>query len=201
MEAVLTGEILHLSLLDSQQTSRLGHELVSVLSPYRHAFFRSDRFQAYFPDARPALRVALLCRTAAMRLLSSADLLPDVACQITVFKQPETEAGREQAPYGFSEAAFENEGVARPRLSISCGHSLGDMALGILADYMQSLFGQLTSKQAEVIHFLLLGDSQQAVSNRLQRSKSTISQHVAAARWPEISQLLLRFSSIMDRLD
>jgi transposase len=55
----------------------------------------------------------------------------------------------------------------------------------------------MTPKQAEVIFELLKGYSQQHVADKLNRSKSTISQHVTAGRWDEIENILNKYQDIV----
>lgn len=56
----------------------------------------------------------------------------------------------------------------------------------------------MTAKQAEVIIELLKGKTQQEVAVQLNKSKSTVHQHVTAGRWPEIENPLQQFENIVN---
>jgi transposase len=58
----------------------------------------------------------------------------------------------------------------------------------------------MTAKQAEVIFELLKGDTQQQVAEKLNKSKSTISQHVTAGRWDEIERILKNYKKLIELL-
>jgi transcriptional antiterminator len=83
------------------------------------------------------------------------------------------------------------------RLIITTAHELGTIAFSVLSDYLNSIFRYITSKQAEVMLELLKGNSQQQVAEKLNRSKSTISQHVTAGRWDEIEKILENYQKIV----
>ena len=74
---------------------------------------------------------------------------------------------------------------------------MANLALAVMSDYINSIYKQMTPKQAEVIFELLKGASQLQVAEKLNRSKSTISQHVTAGRWDEIESVLNKYQQIV----
>jgi hypothetical protein len=76
------------------------------------------------------------------------------------------------------------------------GSKLTNLCLDVMSDYINSVFRQLTPKQAEVIHLLLAGLNQQQVAETLKRSKSTISQHATAGKWDELEKILSDYEKL-----
>jgi hypothetical protein len=78
---------------------------------------------------------------------------------------------------------------------------MGALALEVAGDYINSIYKQMTAKQAEVISELLNDLNQQEVAEKLKRSKSTISQHVSAGKWEEIEAILNNYLKIIALLE
>src|SRR6185295_16281359 len=93
--------------------------------------------------------------------------------------------------------ALDSMSKTEGRLVIVTENKLANHALGVMSDYINSIYKQMTPKQAEVIFELLKGYSQQHVAEKLNRSKSTISQHVMAGRWDEIENILNKYQEIV----
>src|SRR3982750_360612 len=68
LQAVLTGDIVNSTKLTSVNEKRILKQLKSILLAGKHEFYRGDSFQVYIKDASQALRIALLCRMAAMAI-------------------------------------------------------------------------------------------------------------------------------------
>ncbi len=77
-------------------------------------------------------------------------------------------------------------------------NNMANIAFALMADYINSIYKQMTAKQAEVIFELLKGYTQQQVADKLNRSKSTISQHVTAGKWDEIESILKKYKNIVE---
>jgi len=69
-----------------------------------------------------------------------------------------------------------------------------------MADHLDAIYRQMTPKQAAAIGWLLRGVTQQDVAARLNRSRSTISQLVAAGGWGEIEKVLELFEKLINQL-
>jgi hypothetical protein len=201
MHAVLTGDIVNSTLLDKTHEQRLFSLLNLILSGHRHEFFRGDSFQAYITDPKDALKIALQCRTAAIGLDPEASTVSaDVRVSIgignveTPVRALSTAKGE---AFLLSGRALDDLKSAEGRLIIVIENKIAAVALEVMSDYINSIYKQMTPKQAEVILELLNGNSQQQASENLKRSKSTISQHVAAGRWDEISKILADYGRIV----
>lgn len=201
MHAVLSGDIVNSTLLDSTQEKRLLESLKSILSGSRVEFFRGDSFQAYTEKAGLAARLALLCRTVAIALQpEDSPVKSDVRISIGIgsVEEPVHElATAKGEAFLLSGRAFDGMQKSEGRLVITTENKLGNTAFAVLSDYINSIYNQMTTKQAEVIFELLKGLSQQQVAEKLNRAKSTISQHVTAGRWDEIENLIDKYQQIV----
>ena len=201
IHAVLTGDIVNSTLLDQQQEKKLMKMLQHLLTDHKHEFFRGDSFQAYIKDPSLALKIALQCRTAAIGLNpESTPPISDVRISIgigAVDSPVRILATAKGEAFLLSGRALDAMNKTEGRLIIITENKLANHALGIMSDYINSIYRQMTPKQAEVIVELLNGLSQQHVADKLNRSKSTISQHVTAGRWEEIENILNKYQEIV----
>ena len=201
MPAVLTGDIVNSTLLEPSQERELLQTLRTLLAPYKAEFFRGDSFQAYLTKAKDALKLGLQCRTAAIALQADESTIKsDVKISIGIgnVEQPISELGTAKGEaFILSGRAFDALQKTEGRLVISTEDKLGNTALSVVSDYINSIYKQMTTKQAEVIFELLNGLSQQQVAEKLNRSKSTISQHVTAGKWDEIENLIEKYEQIV----
>ena len=203
VHAVLTGDIVNSTLLAPLQEKKLLEELKNIFSSDKHEFYRGDSFQAYITDARRVLEMALRCRTAAISLAQEeTDTAFDVRISIGLGNVEEPVNALSTAKgeaFLLSGRVLDEMGKTGGKLMITVSEPLlGNMAFSILADYINSIYRQMTAKQAEVIEDLLKGESQQQVADKLNRSKSTISQHVNAGRWEEIEEVIKKYKSLIE---
>jgi hypothetical protein len=201
MHAVLTGDIVNSTLLDKPREERLFSALNLILSGHRHEFFRGDSFQSYLSDPQDALKVALLCRTAAIALDPEAsEVSTDVRISIglgNVESPVRTLATAKGEAFLLSGRALDDLQKTEGRLIIVIENKIAAVAFEVMSDYINSIYKQMTPKQAEVILELLNGNSQQQAAENLKRSKSTISQHVTAGRWDEITKIMADYSRLV----
>jgi DNA-binding NarL/FixJ family response regulator len=146
-----------------------------------------------------------LCRTAAISISEDEKTTaPDVRISVGIGEVSNT-VGRKLAAakdeaFVLSGRAFEEMEKQGSRLIISTPNTLANAGLQVIADYLNAIFKEMTSKQATVIFELLKGRTQQQVSRKLKKSKSTINQHVNSGRWPEIERLIQQFKNIVNHL-
>ena len=204
IQAVLTGDIVNSTRLLPAGEKKLLKMLRQVLSPHPVEFYRGDSFQAYIKDAGSALQAALLCRTAAISIArDKTNVSSDVRVSIGIgkTKTPVTLLGAAKGEaFVLSGRAFDAMAQDGSRLAIVTAHTLANGGLQVIADYTNAIFKDMTAKQAGVIFELLKGQTQQAVALKLRKSKSTISQHVNAGRWPAIEKLLQQYENIINQL-
>lgn len=201
MHAVLTGDIVNSTLLGEEQGEKIIEMIKTSLSQHPTEFFRGDSFQCYVHEPTLALRLALLCRTAAIGLeTTESDPKCDVRISIGLgeAEQPvESLATAKGSAFLLSGRMLDAMGKTGGKIVISIENKMASLAFGILSDYINSIFGQMTARQSEVVHELLNGLNQQQVAEKLKRSKSTINQHVTAAKWEEIEQILLNYEKLI----
>jgi hypothetical protein len=204
IQAVLTGDIVNSTKLTAGAEKKLLQLLRKVLAPHAFEFYRGDSFQAYLADAGMALQTALLCRTAAIALAADSVFFPPdvrISSGIDKTKQPARTPGTAKGgAFVLSGRAFDGMVQQNTRLAITTNSRLANEGLQVMADYTNAIFKNMTAKQAIVIFELLKGQTQQAVSAKLKKSKSTISQHVNAGRWPEIEKMLQHYQNIINQL-
>ncbi|HUQ67603.1 MAG TPA: hypothetical protein VM101_15680 [Flavitalea sp.] len=201
VHAVLTGDIVNSTKLNSSNEKQLLKLMEDILGDHKHEFFRGDSFQVFVQETTKALPLALLCRTAAIGLEpEQSPAISDVRISIGI--------GRVETPvktlslakgeaFLLSGRAFDAMEKTEGRLIITTENKMANYALSVMSDYINSIYKQMTPKQAEVIFELLNGHSQQHVADKLNRSKSTISQHVTAGHWDELDNILKKYKDIV----
>ena len=201
--AVITGDIVNSTKLKPKAEKRLMSILHQILKPYKFEFYRGDSFQIYVKEPGKALQVVLQCRTAAISMLKSDEMSPcDIRASIGIgrVKSPvKNLATAKGEAFLLSGRAFDEISKDGTRLSIKAGNDAGNsilLGLDLVSAYMNSIYREMTAKQAEVIYMLLTGKTQQEASKTLKKSKSTISQLVSSAKWPEIEKLMVTFENL-----
>ena len=201
LHAVLTGDIVNSTLLEPHLEKKLLKILQHIMTDHKHEYFRGDSFQAYIKESSLALRIALQCRTAAIALdPNQTPAVSDVRVSIgigNVESPVRVLATAKGEAFLMSGRALDSISKTEGRLMIVTENKLANHAFGVMSDYINSIYKQMTPKQAEVIFELLKGYSQQHVADKLNRSKSTISQHVTAGRWEEIENILDKYKEIV----
>jgi len=202
--AILTGDIVNSTKLKAKTERKMLKAMGRLMEPYKFEFYRGDSFQVYVKDPEKSLRLALLCRTAAISISQTDDLTnSDVRISIgigTTTQPVRTLGAAKGEAFLLSGRAFDELEKTGERLSFSVTNPLANLGLAVIADYINSIYKEMTGKQAEVIFELLKGQSQQEVAVTLKKSKSTIHQHVIAGRWNEIEKLLTRFENILKHI-
>jgi len=204
LQAVVTGDIVNSTKLTTVNEKRILKQLRIILLPYKNEFYRGDSFQAYIKDAGQALRIALLCRTAAMAIPADEnDIRSDIRRSIgigTARTPVNTLAAAKGDAFVLSGRAFDEITKTGKRLAIITNDSIANTAFEVIADYINSVFSNITDKQATVIFELLSGRTQKKVADKLDKSRSTISQHVTSSRFYEIERLLQQYENIVKQM-
>jgi len=204
LQAVLTGDIVNSTKLTTVNEKRILKQLKSILLPYKYEFYRGDSFQVYIKDAGEALRIALLCRTAAMAIVADDnDTRSDIRISVgiaTTRTPLKTLAAAKGDAFVLSGRAFDEITKTGKRLAIVTNNSIANTAFEVIADYINSVFSTITDKQATVIFELLSGRTQKKVADKLGKSRSTINQHVTAGRYYELERLLQQYENIVKQM-
>ncbi len=201
IQAVLTGDIVNSTRLGPAAEKKLLKTLSGVLLAYRYEFYRGDSFQAYINDAAAALTAALLCRAAAIGIAGAVPADVRISIGIGKTRPPGDLLGSSVGEaFVLSGRAFDELAGQGSRLVIASNNALANGGLQVIADYIDTIFKEMTGKQALVIFELLKGAAQQEVAAKLKKSKSTIHQHVTAGRWREIARLIQQYINIVNQL-
>ncbi|HEX3025141.1 MAG TPA: hypothetical protein VHP12_08015 [Chitinophagaceae bacterium] len=203
IHAVLTGDIVNSTKLTAVTEKKLVKALNGILQLYKFEFYRGDSFQVYMKEPGKALRVALLCRTAAIKAVQDEDFPgSDIRISIGIgnVKTPVKTLGSAKGEaFTLSGRLFDEMQKTGTRLSMAIEKDITNTALSVIADYINAIFNKMTVKQAEVVFLLLKGETQQAITDTLKKSKSTISQFAGAARWAEIEKLLQHYENLINQ--
>ncbi|MEP6596820.1 MAG: hypothetical protein ABJA71_12785 [Ginsengibacter sp.] len=201
MQAVLTGDIVNSTKLTSSKEKGLVKILQQVLKPYKYEFYRGDSFQVHMKQPANSLRVALLCKTAAISFTEDNETDIKISIGLGDVNEPVKTPGLAKGEaFILSGRAFDELEKTASRLVITTGNNKANLSFQILADYINSIFSRMTSKQAKVIFELLKGGQQQDIVKRLKKSKSTISQHVSSGRWNEIEKILNQYELLVNTI-
>jgi hypothetical protein len=202
--AVITADIVNSTRLKKAEEKLLIHNLSIILKPYKFEFYRGDSFQAYIPDPKQPLKVILQARAAAKRLSSGfsspfADVRASIGIgNITVpVKDLNTAKGE---VFLLSGRAFDDMSKGGDRLKIQSANETANLGLKIIANYADSLFSQLTTKQAAVVFELLTDHNQVETAKRLKKSQPTINKHAQSARWAEIHNLIADYQLFINQI-
>jgi len=208
-KAVLTGNIVNSTRLESAIEKGLIKGLKDILAPYKHEFYRGDSFQVYLKDPVLSLRLALSCRAHAKSMTDGQDetSLSDVRIGIGIgtvvlpVKDLGTAKGEAFVLSGRSFDKLQSMGPGRERrLTIASGKPVADIGFYVIAEYIDAICKGMTGKQAAVISGLLKGETQQKIAMELNRSKSTVSQFASSGGWPAIEMLLQQYELLIKHL-
>ncbi|HLX67772.1 MAG TPA: hypothetical protein VKR41_12275 [Puia sp.] len=203
--AVLTADIVNSTKLSSSQEERLLEVLDKFLNPHPHEFYRGDSFQAYIKKPSEALELALACRALTIKITTTeeASVRGDIRIGIGIgeITAPVSSPGSAKGE-AFLISGRELDGLQKTerRLAISSGDKMANIGFEIAANYLDSIFLDMTAKQADVIMSLLQGVTQQHLAISSKRAKSTISELANAGRWPEIERILQQYEQIIELL-
>jgi hypothetical protein len=202
--AVITADIVNSTRLKKMEEKTLLANLSFLLKPYKFEFYRGDSFQVYVADPKQALKVALQARAAAKRLSSGfsspfADIrasigIGEISAPVRDLKTAKGEA------FVISGRVFDEMSKSGKRLKIQSANDSFNVGLKIIANYADSLFAPLTSKQAAVVFELLMDRNQVETARRLKKSQPTINKHAQSARWVEISNLITDYQLYINQL-
>ncbi|MEO8111664.1 MAG: hypothetical protein ABI594_16580 [Ginsengibacter sp.] len=201
MQAVLTGDIVNSTKLTPTKERGLVKIIEQALSPYKHEFYRGDSFQALLKQPGDSLRIALLCRTAAISITDKTEADIKISIGLGEIKERVKTLGAAKGEaFILSGRAFDELEKTSQRLIIVTADEKANISFQVISDYINSIFSRMTPKQAKVIFELLKGGLQQDVVKRLKKSKSTISQHVSSGRWTEIEKILNQYQLLVQAI-
>jgi hypothetical protein len=206
--AVLTGDIVNSTQLTLKQEKELNAKLVRVLGlffgDHQYEFFRGDSFQVLVKDVTRALRLALACRSVAMSIDANqqpAVRLFDIRISIGIgeVNMPVKSLSLAKGEaFILSGRQFDLLKERGQRLAIDSFDPIASIGFQAMADYLDSIYRDMTPKQADVIIELLQGITQQQLAISREKSKSTISELASAGRWQEIEKILDQYETLVN---
>ncbi len=192
--AIITGDIVNSTRLKKPEEKKLLNTLSSVLKPHQYMFYRGDSFQVYIAEPKDALKIVLQMRAAAKRITTESSLpLADIRASIGIGSVTKPVRNLETATgeaFLLSGRTFDEMSKSGKRLLIQSNNDSINLGLKVVANYADSLFALLTSKQAAVIFELLMERNQKETAKALKKSQPTINKHAQSAKWPEINNLI-----------
>ncbi|MEP6926977.1 MAG: hypothetical protein ABI834_05035 [Ginsengibacter sp.] len=202
--AVITADIVNSTRLKKAEEKILLNNLTLILKSYKFEFYRGDSFQAYIPDPKQALKVVLQSRAAAKRLSSGfsspfADIRASIGIGNITTPVRDLKTAKGEA-FLLSGRTFDEMSKSGKRLKIQSVNDATNLGLKIIANYADSLFAPLTSKQAAVVFELLMDRNQIETAKRLKKSQPTINKHAQSARWVEINNLIEDYQLFISQL-
>lgn len=203
MQAILTSDIVNSTQLPNDRYEHLKFIISRILEGNKLEFYRGDSFQCLVEDGSDAFRLALLCRTYAISLTTDELERYDIRISIGLDQSEEPvhqlASARSQA-FLLSDRAFDELEESGKKLVIVSPDPLANAGFDVLSDYVNEVFEGLTGRQAAVIHELLKQQTLEAVSKKLEKSKSTVHQHAQSGRWKEIDTIIAHYQKILSLL-
>mgnify|MGYP001432868927 CR=1 FL=1 len=194
--AALTADIVNSTILSPRLHQTLISSISSILKPSKLEFYRGDSFQALIVKPEGALKEALQVRLAAKKI----GIAHDVRISIGI---GEVRAGLKNLSISNDEAFvisgrnFDQLAKTNSRLIISCSDNAVNHGLRTISYFVDYLFKDLSTRQAEVFSELLKDHTQTEVSQILKKSQSTISKHVQAGGWNELLKILDEYQNLI----
>lgn len=198
LKAVITADIVNSTLLTNVQNSKLVSTIVEILQPHKFEFYRGDSFQVYLNNLEDALEIVLKTRLAArmFTLKVGSKYNADVRAGIGIGRARSNIKSLNIATdevFVLSGRSLDEINKSDRRLIISTTDETANTFFRVLAYYIDHIFAQLTTKQAEVLFLLLSNNNQTEIAKKLKKSQATINKQLRAAHWPEIEKLLMEF--------
>lgn len=195
--AVITADIVNSSLLPTGSVKWLADRLKELINSNNAkflSFYRGDSFQSYLVDPYPAYKLAIRMRTEAKLFQKE---FPDIELDLKIslgiggIDTPVTSIssamGEAFIISGRGLDKFEKTGERFIMKSENNEINIALETISLVTDY---LFRDLTTRQAEVLQFLLADYKQIEIAKKIKKSQSTINRHVQALGWSEIEHLL-----------
>jgi hypothetical protein len=201
IKAILTCDIVNSTKLTPAKERKLVATIKEIFIAHKIEFFRGDSFQVFIKDPENALKLALLCRVAAMKLYKEQKVqVADVRISIGIgeVKQPiKVLSIAKGEAFLLSGRAFDEIAKTSQRLIMAINNPIASQGLEVITDYLNHIFEKVSGKQAEVIFELLKGETQQAVAYKIKKTKSTVHQLTTSGQWPQIEKLLQQYHNVI----
>lgn len=195
--AVITADIVNSSLLPTGSVKWLADRLKELINSNNAkflSFYRGDSFQSYLVDPYPAYKLAIRMRTEAKLFQKE---FPDIELDLKIslgiggIDTPVTSISSAMGEaFIISGRGLDNFEKTGERFIMKSENNEINIALETISLVTDYLFRDLTTRQAEVLQFLLADYKQIEIAKKIKKSQSTINRHVQALGWSEMEHLL-----------
>lgn len=194
MTAILTADIVNSSLLAKTEFDKLIKSLKHFFKANPTDFYGGDSFRVLINAAEKALLKCVQSRLIAIQHTAgySVDIRISINLGLLTSANVDLRSSTDELLVNSGRSFAKLQGTQQ-RLSIIAGNKEKDFTYEIIAEYMDSLLGRLTAKQATIIYELLSGKSQVETAAQLKLTTATVSKQVKAARYDEIKSILNKF--------
>lgn len=201
MNAVVTADIVNSTLMNKTLFSNLVNDLSDLFSEDKIEFYRGDSFQVFIKDADNALLKCIKSRLLAIQYSEEKRIDIRLSISIGNLKSSVKVIGSNMDDLFIKSGRyFDKFQKTSRKLYITCGEEDKDFTYEIIAEYVDSLLGRVTAKQAEVLSIILSDKPQIEAAKLLGVTTATVSQHVKAARFEEIESMLTKFKILTNQL-
>lgn len=196
--AVITADIVNSTRFRVEETGKWLQELISLLDKeftwkLRPEVFRGDSFQGVLEYPEQALHVALLSR-AFMRSKRVTSKETDVRIAIGIGSITElTDRPGTSDGEAFRLSGRLADEMKKNKSRIAVAFPVASSPMNSVMDLLETVVGEWTSPQAEVITGILQKESGVQLAERLKVSQSALSQRISASKWWAVSNFLETF--------
>lgn len=208
--AVITGDVVHSSLLNAPDRIRLLQVLKGLFSEietflgedkvrFPFEIFRGDSFQLTLSDLKSAFDVMVLIRTGLKKefiLPVKSSIDAKIAIGIGTIDDISSSASGENdgEAYRFSGNELDNLNKGHRRLSIVTSNSTLNDELAAYCVLLDQIFLKISSKQAETIFWYTIGKTQFEIAQLLNIRQSSVNDRLNSGG-------IIAFNALKERLD
>ncbi|WP_374951898.1 helix-turn-helix transcriptional regulator [Mucilaginibacter sp.] len=201
MNAILTADIVKSTVMPQKAFEDLINKLKAFFINEQQDFFNGDSFRVLIADPNEALLKCIKSRLIAIQYTVNEQIDIRISINIGTLKTKKIDLRSSMddllVTSGRSFAKLQD---TSKRLFITADNKEKDFTYSIIAEYTDSLIGQLTAKQAKVLFELLSGKSQVETAALLKLSTATVSKQLKAARYDELKSMLVKFEILTTQL-
>lgn len=203
--AVITADIVNSTKLSASAIKKLNGRIEEVLKPHPHEYYRGDSFQVYLADAAQALALIVQLRLITRQFSTTMPRISaDIRSAISVgrIKGPVKNLARTTDElFIHSGRALDSLGQEDDRFLMISRNEKANIALRLIAQFMDQLINNITVKQGQVVIELLKGQTQTETAKKLKKTQVTVHRQAHASGWKSISRLLKEYEIVLTQFD
>lgn len=195
--AVITADMVNSTAFAREETTRWLNELITALKDnpdfnwiFPPEIYRGDSFQCVLQTPEMVLKLAILARAMMRAHSENTDLR--IAIGIGSAQGLTDRAGTSDGE-AFRLSGHLADHIRKQKARIGIVMSLPSEPLTASLDLLETIIGNWTSAQSDVVAALLQNQNITKISTQLSISQSAVSQRVAASKWWAVNQFLETF--------